>query len=258
MVMVAHHLNPQVPNDLAFAESRVRPGTIAAEDVLHDIGALSIMSSDAQAMGRIGEVVIRTWQTAHQMKKLRGSLPGDGRADNHRARRYVAKYTICPAVAHGLEREIGSVEPGKMADLVLWQPALFGVRPTVVLKGGMAALAALGDPNASVPTPQPVCPGWVSTSSSRRRHRPASRSSHRRRSTTGSPTGCRPCDARWWRSRTCGDARRRTCREHRAAPDRSRPRHLQRPRSTASSSSTNPRSSCRWRSATSSSEHDGI
>ncbi|GAA1930009.1 urease subunit alpha [Nocardioides marmoribigeumensis] len=158
MVMVAHHLNPQVPNDLAFAESRVRAGTIAAEDVLQDLGALSIMSSDAQAMGRIGEVVIRTWQTAHRMKQLRGALPGDGRNDNNRARRYVAKYTICPAVAHGLEGEIGSVEPGKMADLVLWQPALFGVRPTMVFKGGMAAVAALGDPNASVPTPQPVLP----------------------------------------------------------------------------------------------------
>nr|AQT38895.1 UreC [Streptomyces sp.] len=156
MVMVAHHLNPKIPNDLAFAESRVRPTTIAAEDVLHDMGALSIMSSDAQAMGRIGEVVTRTWQTAHQMKRVRGPLPGDGRADNHRARRYVAKYTICPAVAHGLDGEIGSVEPGKMADLVLWQPALFGVRPTVVFKAGMAACAALGDPNASVPTPQPV------------------------------------------------------------------------------------------------------
>jgi len=156
MVMVAHHLNPRVPNDLAFAESRVRPATIAAEDVLQDLGALSIMSSDAQAMGRIGEVVLRTWQTAHQMKKLRGAARGDGRADNHRARRYVAKYTICPAVAHGLEREVGSVEPGKMADLVLWQPALFGVRPNVVFKSGMAAVAALGDPNASIPTPQPV------------------------------------------------------------------------------------------------------
>ncbi|GAA4709547.1 urease subunit alpha [Promicromonospora umidemergens] len=156
MVMVAHHLNPQVPNDLAFAESRVRAGTIAAEDVLQDLGALSIMSSDAQAMGRIGEVVIRTWQTAHQMKKLRGSLPGDGHADNHRARRYVAKYTICPAVAHGLEQEIGSIAVGKLADFVLWQPALFGVRPTAVFKGGFAAVAALGDPNASIPTPQPV------------------------------------------------------------------------------------------------------
>jgi urease subunit alpha len=158
MVMVAHHLNPQIPNDLAFAESRVRPGTIAAEDVLQDMGALSIMSSDALAMGRMGEVVSRTWQTAHQMKKLRGPLPGDGRADNHRARRYVAKYTICPAIAHGIEREVGSVEPGKLADLVLWQPALFGVRATMVIKGGMVASAALGDPNASIPTPQPVLP----------------------------------------------------------------------------------------------------
>lgn len=156
MVMVAHHLNPQVPNDLAFAESRVRAGTIAAEDVLQDMGALSIMSSDAQAMGRIGEVAIRTWQTAHQMKKLRGSLPGDSRADNNRARRYVAKYTICPAVTHGLEKEIGSIETGKLADFVLWQPALFGVRPAAVFKGGVAAVAALGDPNASIPTPQPV------------------------------------------------------------------------------------------------------
>ena len=158
MVMVAHHLNPQVPNDLAFAESRVRAGTIAAEDVLQDMGALSIVSSDAQAMGRIGEVVLRTWQTAHQMKLLRGTLPGDERADNNRARRYVAKYTICPAVAHGIERHVGSVEVGKMADLVMWQPALFGVRPHTVLKGGMAAYAALGDPNASIPTPQPVLP----------------------------------------------------------------------------------------------------
>ncbi|HEY9098025.1 MAG TPA: urease subunit alpha [Thiobacillus sp.] len=156
MVMVAHHLNPRVPNDLAFAESRVRAGTIAAEDVLQDIGAISIMSSDAQAMGRISEVVIRTWQTAHQMKKLRGSLPGDTRADNHRARRYVAKYTICPAIAHGLEKHIGSIEVGKKADLVLWQPALFGIRPAIVFTGGMAATAALGDPSASIPTPQPV------------------------------------------------------------------------------------------------------
>ncbi|HET7054817.1 MAG TPA: urease subunit alpha [Thermomicrobiales bacterium] len=158
MVMVAHQLNPNVPNDLAFAESRVRPTTIAAEDVLQDMGAISVMSSDAQAMGRIGEVIIRTWQTAHQMKKLRGALPGDGRADNHRARRYVAKYTICPAIVHGMEKEVGSVEPGKLADLVLWHPAFFGVRPATVFKGGMVALAAVGDPNASVPTPQPVLP----------------------------------------------------------------------------------------------------
>jgi urease subunit alpha len=158
MLMVCHHLNPSVPEDLAFAESRIRPSTIAAEDLLHDIGAISMIGSDAQAMGRIGEVVLRTWQTAHVMKRLRGALPGDGRADNNRARRYVAKYTICPAVAHGLDSEIGSVEVGKLADLVLWEPAFFGVRPHAVVKGGMIAWAAMGDANASIPTPQPVLP----------------------------------------------------------------------------------------------------
>jgi urease subunit alpha len=158
MLMVCHHLNPSVPEDLAFAESRIRPSTIAAEDVLHDLGAISMIGSDSQAMGRIGEVVLRTWQTAHVMKARRGALPGDGAADNLRARRYVAKYTICPAVAHGLDDEIGSVEVGKLADLVLWEPAFFGVRPHVVLKGGMAAWAAMGDANASIPTPQPVLP----------------------------------------------------------------------------------------------------
>ena len=158
MLMVCHHLNPNVPEDLAFAESRIRPSTIAAEDLLHDIGAISMIGSDAQAMGRIGEVVLRTWQTAHVMKKRRGALEGDGAADNTRARRYVAKYTICPAVAHGLDREIGSVEVGKLADLVLWEPAFFGVRPHAVIKGGMIAWAAMGDANASIPTPQPVLP----------------------------------------------------------------------------------------------------
>ena len=158
MLMVCHHLNPAVPEDLAFAESRIRPSTIAAEDILHDLGAISMIGSDSQAMGRVGEVILRTWQTAHVMKRRRGSLPGDGAADNHRARRYVAKYTIAPAVAHGLEREIGSVEPGKLADLVLWDPAFFGVRPDVVIKGGMIAWAAMGDANASIPTPQPVLP----------------------------------------------------------------------------------------------------
>ena len=156
MLMVCHHLNPSVPEDLAFAESRIRPTTMAAEDVLHDLGAISMIGSDSQAMGRIGEVVLRTWQTAHVMKARRGSLPGDGRADNLRARRYVAKYTICPAVAHGLEEHIGSVEPGKLADLVLWDPVFFGVRPHVVLKGGAIAWAQMGDANASIPTPQPV------------------------------------------------------------------------------------------------------
>jgi urease subunit alpha len=156
MLMVCHHLNPSVPEDLAFAESRIRPSTIAAEDVLHDMGAISIIGSDAQAMGRVGEVIMRTWQTAHVMKLRRGALPGDVTADNHRARRYVAKYTICPAVAHGLEHEIGSVAVGKLADLVLWDPRFFGVRPHVVVKGGFIAWAQMGDANASIPTPQPV------------------------------------------------------------------------------------------------------
>ena len=155
MLMVCHHLNPRVPEDLAFAESRIRATTIAAEDVLHDIGAMSITSSDAQAMGRIGEVITRTWQVAHVMKAQRGAL-GSGPADNERARRYVAKYTINPAIAHGIDHEVGSVEPGKLADLVLWDPRFFGVRPSVVIKGGALVYAALGDPNASIPTPQPV------------------------------------------------------------------------------------------------------
>ena len=158
MLMVCHHLNPTVPEDLAFAESRIRPTTIAAEDILHDLGAISMIGSDSQAMGRIGEVVLRTWQTAHVMKRRRGSLPGDGAADNHRARRYVAKYTIGPAVTHGMDAEIGSVEAGKLADLVLWEPAFFGVRPALVIKGGAIAWAAMGDANASIPTPQPVLP----------------------------------------------------------------------------------------------------
>ncbi|TVX98449.1 urease subunit alpha [Mycolicibacterium porcinum] len=158
MLMVCHHLNPSVPEDLAFAESRIRPSTIAAEDLLHDIGAISMIGSDAQAMGRVGEVVLRTWQTAHVMKRRRGALEGDGPADNNRARRYIAKYTICPAIAHGLDDEVGSVEVGKLADLVLWEPAFFGVRPHAVLKGGMIAWAAMGDANASIPTPQPVLP----------------------------------------------------------------------------------------------------
>ncbi|MGX5657317.1 urease subunit alpha [Geodermatophilus nigrescens] len=158
MLMVCHHLDSSVPEDLAFAESRIRPTTIAAEDLLHDIGAISMIGSDAQAMGRVGEVVMRTWQTAHVMKRTRGSLAGDGAADNLRARRYVAKYTICPAVAHGIDGEVGSVEPGKLADLVLWDPRFFGVRPHAVLKGGMVAWAQMGDANASIPTPQPQLP----------------------------------------------------------------------------------------------------
>ncbi|HVK30459.1 MAG TPA: urease subunit alpha [Nocardioides sp.] len=158
MLMVCHHLNPQVPEDLAFAESRIRATTIAAEDLLHDLGALSITSSDAQAMGRIGEVICRTWQVAHVMKARYGAHGdlADGPADNARARRYVAKYTINPAVAHGIDHEVGSVEPGKLADLVLWDPRFFGIRPQVVMKSGALVWGALGDPNASIPTPQPV------------------------------------------------------------------------------------------------------
>jgi urease subunit alpha len=158
MLMVCHHLSPSIPEDLAFAESRIRKETIAAEDILHDLGALSMMSSDSQAMGRIGEVIIRTWQTAHKMKAQRGPLPQDeGRGnDNFRVKRYLAKYTINPAIAHGVSRHVGSVEEGKLADLVLWSPAFFGVKPDLVIKGGAIAAAPMGDPNASIPTPQPV------------------------------------------------------------------------------------------------------
>jgi urease subunit alpha len=157
MLMVCHHLDPAIPEDLAFAESRIRKETIAAEDVLHDLGALSIISSDSQAMGRVGEVLTRTWQTAHKMKLQRGPLPGDSaESDNHRVRRYVAKYTINPAIAQGMGHEIGSVEVGKLADLVLWTPAFFGAKPDLVIKGGMIVHAMMGDPNASIPTPQPV------------------------------------------------------------------------------------------------------
>ena len=157
MLMVCHHLDASIAEDLAFAESRIRRETIAAEDVLHDLGAISMMSSDSQAMGRVGEVIIRTWQTAHKMKTQRGSLPGDSaRADNQRVKRYIAKYTINPALANGIAHEVGSLAVGKWADIVLWKPAFFGVKPSVVLKGGFIAAAAMGDPNASIPTPQPV------------------------------------------------------------------------------------------------------
>jgi urease subunit alpha len=157
MLMVCHHLDPRIPEDVAFAESRIRRETIAAEDILHDLGAFSMMSSDSQAMGRVGEVVIRTWQTADKMKRQRGPLPEDSeRADNFRAKRYIAKYTINPALTHGLAEHVGSVEVGKLADLVLWSPAFFAVKPDLVLRGGMIAAALMGDPNASIPTPQPV------------------------------------------------------------------------------------------------------
>ena len=157
MLMVCHHLDPAIAEDVAFAESRIRRETIAAEDILHDLGAFSMMSSDSQAMGRVGEVLIRTWQTAHKMKVQRGALKEDtARNDNQRVRRYIAKYTINPAITHGIGHIVGSIEPGKLADLVLWKPAFFGVKPSLILKGGMIAAAAMGDPNASIPTPQPV------------------------------------------------------------------------------------------------------
>jgi urease subunit alpha len=156
MLMVCHHLDASIAEDVAFAESRIRRETIAAEDILHDLGAISMMSSDSQAMGRVGEVIIRTWQTAHKMKAQRGSLPGDGPADNNRVKRYLAKYTINPAITHGISHEVGSIEKGKLADLVLWRPAFFGVKPTMVVKAGSIITAAMGDPNASIPTPQPV------------------------------------------------------------------------------------------------------
>lgn len=157
MLMVCHHLDASIAEDLAFAESRIRKETIAAEDVLHDLGAISMMSSDSQAMGRVGEVIVRTWQTAHKMKAQRGALPGDSaRHDNARIKRYLAKYTINPAIAHGISHEVGSLEVGKWADIVVWKPAFFGAKPSLILKGGSIALAAMGDPNASIPTPQPV------------------------------------------------------------------------------------------------------
>jgi urease subunit alpha len=157
MLMVCHHLDPAIAEDVAFAESRIRRETIAAEDILHDLGAFSMLSSDSQAMGRVGEVIIRTWQTAHKMKIQRGKLGGDTAAhDNFRVKRYIAKYTINPAITHGISHVVGSVEPGKLADLVLWKPAFFGAKPSLILKGGMIAAAAMGDPNASIPTPQPV------------------------------------------------------------------------------------------------------
>ena len=255
MLMVCHHLSPRVPEDLAFAESRIRATTIAAEDVLHDMGALSITSSDAQAMGRIGEVICRTWQVAHVMKARRGSLGGGLPADNERARRYVAKYTINPAIAHGIAHEVGSVEVGKLADLVLWDPRFFGIRPELVIKGGALVRAALGDPNASIPTPQPVLmrPTLVDADGSdhavtfvapgRARGRP------RRPARAAPPAGCaspRPATSArptWSTTTPC--------------PTSTSTRRRSRSPSTASSSSRSPRPSCRWPSSTRCSEHRG-
>jgi urease subunit alpha len=156
-LMVCHHLSPSIPEDVAFAESRIRRETLAAEDILHDLGAFSMIASDSQAMGRVGEVIVRTWQTAHKMKVQRGSLPGDPAThDNTRVKRYIAKYTINPAITHGIAHEVGSIARGRLADLVLWKPAFFGVKPSLIVKGGMLVAAAMGDPNASIPTPQPV------------------------------------------------------------------------------------------------------
>lgn len=157
MLMVCHHLDPNIPEDVAFAESRIRRETIAAEDILHDLGAFSMIASDSQAMGRVGETICRTWQTAHKMKVQRGPMFGDdGMQDNQRAKRYIAKYTINPAIAHGIADEVGSVEVGKLADLVIWKPAFFGTKPKLIIKGGFIVASAMGDPNASIPTPQPV------------------------------------------------------------------------------------------------------
>ncbi|WP_020209305.1 urease subunit alpha [Gilvimarinus chinensis] len=157
MLMVCHHLDPNIPEDVAFADSRIRKETIAAEDILHDLGAFSMISSDSQAMGRVGEVICRTWQTAHKMRVQRGAIPGEtSSGDNLRAKRYIAKYTINPAIAHGISHEVGSIEVGKLADLVLWKPAFFGIKPSLIIKGGAIAAAPMGDPNASIPTPQPV------------------------------------------------------------------------------------------------------
>ena len=157
MLMVCHHLDPGIAEDVAFAESRIRRETIAAEDILHDLGAFSMISSDSQAMGRVGEVITRTWQTAHKMKIQRGSLAGDSAdSDNHRVKRYIAKYTINPAITHGIAQHVGSIEPGKLADLVLWRPAFFGVKPDMIIKGGFISWSLMGDANASIPTPQPV------------------------------------------------------------------------------------------------------
>ena len=156
MLMVCHHLDKNVPEDVAFADSRIRPETIAAEDILHDLGVFSMMSSDSQAMGRVAEVITRTWQTADKMKKQRGFLPEDSDNDNYRVKRYVAKYTINPAITHGISKHVGSLEAGKLADIVLWKPAFFGVKPEMIIKGGMIIAARMGDPNASIPTPQPV------------------------------------------------------------------------------------------------------
>ncbi|SPL97059.1 Urease alpha subunit [[Actinomadura] parvosata subsp. kistnae] len=227
MLMVCHHLNPSIPEDLAFAESRIRPTTMAAEDVLHDMGAISMIGSDSQAMGRIGETIIRTWQTAHVMKARRGSL-GPGPADNLRARRYVAKYTICPAIAHGLDAEVGSVEPGKLADLVLWDPAFFGVKPDLVLKGGWWRGRRWATPTPPSPPRNPSCPPHVRRlPRHRRRHLPplrlTPRSGVRARRPPLRPPPPRSCGGRTTPRQVLHAS------ERRPPPHRRRPRHLRGP-----------------------------
>lgn len=256
MLMVCHHLNPAVPEDLAFAESRIRPTTIGAEDILHDLGAISIISSDAQAMGRVGEVIMRTWQTAHVMKRKRGALPGDGRADNHRVRRYVAKYTINPAIAQGLAREVGSVETGKLADLVLWEPAFFGVKPHLVVKGGQIAYAQMGDANASIPTPSRSCRGRCSARSGVRRPPTRSTSSPRWRSRTGCRSGFSSGSGSWRSSRRAGSPRRTCARTTRGLGCRSIPTASP-CTSTGSWSRPRPPPNCPWPSVTSCSDVQG-
>ncbi len=210
MLMVCHHLSSSIPEDIAFAESRIRKETIAAEDILHDIGAFSIISSDSQAMGRVGEVIIRTWQTADKMKRQRGALPSEtGDNDNMRARRYIAKYTINPAIAHGVSHEIGSIEVGKRADLVIWNPAFFGVKPDMILMGGVIAAAPMGDPNASIPTPQPVHYRPMFGAYGKHGPIPPSPSSARPRSMRGLPIAWAQ-RSRWLRSRTRAAASRRS------------------------------------------------
>ena len=256
MLMVCHHLDKNIPEDVAFAESRIRGETIAAEDVLHDLGAISMMSSDSQAMGRVGEVISRTWQTAHKMRGERGRLAGErGDNDNLRIRRYIAKYTINPAIAHGIAHEVGSVEVGKLADLVLWKPAFFGVKPELVLKGGFIAWAQMGDPNASIPTPQPVL-----DAADVRRLRAGDRARRRSRS-------CRSCRSSAGRSRRYGLGKRavavRGCRSDRQARHEAERRAAAHPRSMPRRTSSRPTARscaraggacCRWRSATSCSE----
>ena len=218
MLMVCHHLSPSIPEDVAFAESRIRRETIAAEDILHDLGAFSIISSDSQAMGRIGEVIIRTWQTAHKMKVQRGRLPEEtGDNDNVRVKRYIAKYTINPAIAHGVSEHIGSIEAGKRADLVLWSPAFFGVKPEMVLVGGSIAVAQMGDPNASIPTPQPVYyPPDVGRLSAARSRPPPSPSS---------PPPPQPKASRSARPAQAHPRRREHPRRHRQGRDEAQRRH---------------------------------